>query len=211
VKEIKVSNVSVEYAESMIRIFHNEYNPAENGDSPEITLSDILGSQSLSAISFAIDPSLNLQSLEKPEFVSAFGSKWYKCHLIPQTNGIYKNDLDNVIYASWNFHQIFDGLNTIDGIAVAVNFESFAGEEQVMVKDGAYESRTKLLVKIIFRYSYLGDFFAASCKLGTERLSDTEYRSFLFARDGNRMKFFLEHKYNATLAIWEVENGDESG
>lgn len=208
VDHISSTIINASELDRMERVFYHHYIPADNNESPEISMNDVLGTASLSAVSVSTDPRLALQALESPSFLEAFGSKWYKCHLISQTNSQFRDDPDNVLYASWNFHQIFDGLNTIDGIGVAIKVETLDGSVDVVVAEGKYEKRSRLTVKIIFRTASLSNFFSGVFKDGTVRVNDLEFLSFLYARDADRMQIFLTHKYDRTMEVWRREDDE---
>ena len=185
------------------RVFYIDYKPEDNADSPNMSLNDIL-SDSNSVISISHDPSMALQALEGVHAVADMGSKWYKCHLISAKNKEYEKDPDNIIYASWGFHQHFDGLNTVNGIGVAVRFKKVLCEEEVALY-GKYERRYKLEVVVEFRDSDLAYRFERLLKDGTKKLSETSFLSYLYARDAERMKFCLDVKYEETKRLWNVE------
>lgn len=193
--------------ESLQRVLYTDYISSDNEDSPEISLNDVLGTASLSEVSVSANPEMCLQAVENPDYPRSIGSKWYKCHLISQTNLQYKNDPDNILYASWPFHQIFDRMNIICGVGAAIQFESFAGVEDVEVALGRFERRTKLMVRVIFRTADHAHDFGWKLKNGTERINDLEYRSFLYARDGEKMRFCIDVKYEETARIWRLEDG----
>ena len=163
------------------RVFYTHYNPKDNADSPDISLNDIL-SDSNSVISISHDPSMALQALEGIHAVADMGSKWYKCHLISAKNKEYEKDPDNIIYASWVFHQHLDGLNTVNGTGVAIRFVKVLCEEEVALND-KYERRYKLEVDVEFRDPDLAYRFERLLKDGTKKLSETSFLSYLYARD----------------------------
>ena len=195
--------IQVELIDEPSRVFYIDYKSEDNNDSPYMSLNDIL-SDSCSVISLSHDPSLTLQALEDVHVVTNLGSKWYKCHLISAKNKEYAKDPDNVIYASWGFHQQLDGLNTVNGIGVAVHFEKVLCEEEVALCD-KYERRYKLEVVVEFRNSDLAYTFGHFLKDGTERLNETSFLSFLYARDAERMKLCLDAKYEETKRLWDSE------
>lgn len=195
------------------RIMGEDYNPADNNDSPVLSLNDVL-SNGDSQVSVAHDPSYALQSLENVSAVSSIGSKWYKCHLVSrkEKDKSIADHKDNVIYESWTFHQLFDGLNTTDGIGVLVQFDRFASplNEQVLVASGKYETRQKLFVIVVFRTADIATIMGAYLKDGTEKLDECRFRSFLYARDADKMKEFLNMKYEASLKLWLSSSSSSS-
>jgi hypothetical protein len=55
------------------------------------------------------------------------------------------------MYLSYSFHQLFDGLNSTQGVGVLVKFSTFGDEEVVLVSELTYEKRRKVFVTIKFR------------------------------------------------------------
>ena len=199
-RKLTVENniIRVEVTNEPRRILIRDYEPEDNTESPDMSLNHILSDTSV--ISLTHDPALSLQAVEEVSRVAATGSKWYRCHLISATNKKYENDPDNVIYASWTFHQHFDGLNTVNGIGLAVRFEEIVGEEEVNVGD-KYETRFRVNVVVQFREQLIASVFEALFKMGTQKLSELEFGTFLYAKNPEIMKNGLLSKYNASGAI----------
>ena len=132
------------------RVMRTDYDSGD-ADSPEMSLNDVL-SDSASVVSMCGDTSRTLQALEDTLVVANLGSKWYRCHLIPDcSKDRLKNDPDNFIYASWAFHQHLDGLHTVSGIGLAISLDPASPSivEEVMVND-SYEDRYRVIVIIHF-------------------------------------------------------------
>ena len=181
------------------RVMGDDYDPAANNDSPDMSLNDVLSDGCSQISNICHDPAYALQSLESVTVVSKVNSKWYKCHLISRTDKELSNNKDNVIYESWTFHQLFDGLNTVDGVGVLVSFVRFADplEEEVMVADGKYEKRQKLIVRVTFKDRDIARVMGVYLKEGTVQRDDCSYESFLYARDAQVMRRCLNVKYEA--------------
>ena len=203
-----ILDVTVPATQQLHRVMYTHYKSADNNESPTMSLNDML-SESTSVASNQGDASLSLQALENPTLIIALRSKWYKCHLISKQDKEYANNPDNVIYASWLFHQQLDGLNTVDGVGVAIKFSHLGDLEEVQLGNGRYEYRQKVNVIVEFRYSDVAMAFSGLLKDGTERISDNEYRSFVFARDGECMRYCLERKYQETMGLWKRLEGQE--
>jgi hypothetical protein len=168
-----------------------------------MSLNDVLlPSSTGSVISLSGDNIFTHQALEREQFISNFDSKWYKCHLISATVKKYYNDPDNVIYASWNFHQLFDGLNTQAGVGVAVKFDHIGDCEEILIGD-KFERRCKIFVVVQFIDRDVANFFGNILKDGTMRIDDYSYLSFLFAKDPDRMKYCLEQKFETVKHLFE--------
>ena len=165
------------------RVMRTDYDSGDNADSPEMSLNDVL-SDSASIVSMRGDTSRTLQALEDTTVVANFGSRWYRCHLIPEcAKDRLKNDPDNFIYASWPFHQHLDGLHTTSGIGLAISLDpdSQPTREEVAVND-SYEERYRVVVIIHFEAVEVANIFQAMLKVGTVRIDDTHFKSFIHVR-----------------------------
>lgn len=195
----------VEMTQNPIRVVFDHYNSGDNEDSPKMSLNDILiASPSASVITLGRNLECQLQALEDEHFIAMFDSKWYKCHLVSAANKKYANDPDNCIYASWNFHQLFDGLNTETGIGVIVRYESHEPAMEVQVGEGKFERRYKVIVSVTFKATSSALLFSVMFKIGTEKIDEYTYKSFLYFRDANKAKEFLDHK--AKISDTSLEN-----
>jgi hypothetical protein len=202
--EENVKEIEAEAGYQPIRVFYSHYHTEDNTESPEMSLNDVSPtSPSASVVSISHDPSFALQALEEERIIRQFDSKWYKCHLISRTVGEYKNDLDNIIYASHTFHQLFDGLNTEKGIGVLVKFERFGDIEEVLVGNNIFEKRQKIFVVVQFRDRDIATDYGRILKLGSTKLDDYSYSSFVYARNGGRMRYFLEAKCESSLPFFQ--------
>jgi hypothetical protein len=166
------------------RVMRTDYDSGDNADSPEMSLNDVL-SDSASIVSMRGDTSRTLQALEDTKTVVAnFGSQWYRCHLIPEcATDRLKNDPDNFIYASWPFYQHLDGLHTTSGIGLAISLDpdSQPTREEVAVND-SYEERYRVVVIIHFEAVEVANIFQEMLKVGTVRIDDTHFKSFIHVR-----------------------------
>jgi hypothetical protein len=183
-------------------IFYKHYLATDNNDSPSMSLDDVIEADSNTQVSISSGLFCHLQAIENERVLIAFGSKWYKCHLISKSEksgkyAEYKGHVDNFIYGSWNFHQLLDGLNTSDGIGVVIRFESMLGREEVQAKNGRFEHRYKVSVIVEFRSADLAAVFQPRVTDGTERLDDCKFRSFLYVTDPAVLKICLDRKCEA--------------
>jgi hypothetical protein len=194
----------VEPIVDLIRVMYVDYHSEDNDESPAFSLNDMIASPQTSVITVGQNLNCNLQALENEYFARAFGSKWYRCHLISAKHEKYKKDADNCIYASWLFHQQFDGLNTEMGqIGVLIEFNSLGDVEEVMVEPGRFEPRQRVNVSVIFRNRDVATVFGNYLKEGTQKIDDCTFTSFLHARNGENMRYFLEEKVK--LSDWRLE------
>ncbi len=185
---------TVNLTEELDRVFRTDY-IADDTDSPMMSLNDVL-SGSATVVSMSGDTSRTLQALEDTSVVARLGSKWYKCHLIPASSrDNLKDDPDNIIYASWLFHQHLDGLHTETGIGLAISLDpdSQPTKEEVAVNDN-YEERYKVVVLIHFEAVELASIFQTLFKHGTEKLNDTCWRSFVHVRSVDKFSKCITSK-----------------
>ena len=178
----RVDRVSI--TAELDRVMRDDYSPGDNTDSPELSLNDVF-SDTVSVVSMGGDTSRTLQALEDTTVVASFGSQWYKCHLIPAADkeNLLRNDPDNFIYASWQFHQLLDGLNTPSGIglAISLDLDSQPTIEEVAVND-LYAERYKVFVILHFESAQVANVFQAMLKFGTVKIDDTHFKSFIHVR-----------------------------
>ena len=184
------------------RVFFHHYIPKENEESPEMSLNDVLSTSiSVSQVTIGNSIAYTLQAVEEENMVRQYDSKWYKCHLISAKDKKYEKNPDNIIYASHTFHQLLDGINTSEGVGVVIKFSELGDKGEVLVDDNKREVRQKVIVFIEFRDKDIATSFAPLLKNGSIRIDDYRYQSFLYARNGETMKYCLETKYS--LSYWE--------
>ena len=166
-------------------IFLDEYVSADNNESPDASINHLLSESVTSSVLTLTEDNRKflLQSVEAENFLASFGSKFYRCHLIPKEEKnrdykLFKTNHDNFIYESWMFHEAF-GASITDLPGVTIRYESFLGQESVEVKLGLFEDRDKVSIIIEFREAYLKQVFGSVLKDGTESISDTQFRSFI--------------------------------
>ena len=116
-------------------------------------------------------------------------------------NKQFEKNPDNLIYASWQFQQHLDGLNTLIGVGLAIRFEKVVAVDEVSVDD-RYETRHRISVIVEFRNPTIASVFEPMFKFGTEKISDVEFRSYLYAVDPNVMIHCLQTKYVESKSGW---------
>jgi hypothetical protein len=186
----------IEFNGPVQRVLCTDYDPQYNADSPDMSLQE---AQTDIATEVDIDDDISrkLKTLENESRLARIGSSWYKCHLISKRdeNEKLRNDVDNFLYESWDFHQILDGLNRKTGIGVGIRFNGVIGEERVETKPNAFEVRHKISVIVEFRDEELASWFEKYLKDGTKRLDNCKFESFLYAVSVENMKYCLDKKY----------------
>jgi hypothetical protein len=106
------------------------------------------------------------------------------------------------------FRQYFDGLNTVTGTPLlAVRYAGTSDEPENIPVGDVVVTRRRVTVIIEFFDSPVGRDAAHAMgrylKLGTKRLDDLRYESFLYPETPERMKEYLEQKYQDTLEVWD--------
>jgi hypothetical protein len=184
------------------RVFYIDYNTDATDSPPFFTLADIKSSLSESLLSDFANPESAMQSLED---VSLYPNlKLYWCHLISRKQKQHSNNKNNAIFGSWIFHQYFDALNSVnDYPELAVKFESIGETTIITTAEGQNKSKTKVNVSIEFIDEKVASFMSIYFKKGTITVDTLHFQSFLYADNGEEMKYFLEKKYEETKALWE--------
>jgi hypothetical protein len=195
------------------RVFHMEYDGADNNESPALSLADIRHVLSSDGGSESYDPVKALQSLEDIAIMP--GLKYYWCHLVSRQVAKVKKNPNNCIYGTWIFHQYFDALNTeVVGIPlIAVKYLSTENEPEDIPAGDKVLTRKKVNVSIEFYNNDVGRrvaiAFQALMKAGTKVLDDRHYESFLFPKDPVEMRDFLSAKYGETMKAWKSDDDDD--
>lgn len=187
----------------LVRVFHHHYDTSTSESPPCLTLADIASVSSDSTeAEFGVDPERFLRSLEDLKLITPETSL-YRCHIAPKGRyPKFKGEEDNIIYATWDFHNHFDGLHNVSKEPeIAVQFESFGEEEDVFVNQQVFRRR-KLFVLLEYRKEHIAAWMAMRLKEGSEILTPLMQKSFLYVKDVEKSKRFLEIKYEETIETW---------
>jgi GTP cyclohydrolase I len=108
-----------------------------------------------------------------------------------------RNHHDNFLWSSWNFRQLFDDLHTAErGVGIVLRFVgSNPTAEKVLLTPNRYESRYRVTISVEFQSALVATSFAAFFKNGTERVTDTMFRSFIFVKDVDVFQDCLRKKF----------------
>jgi hypothetical protein len=198
--------------EGMTRVFHKHYVGDDNDDSPHLSLADIrhtLSSRHTSSSDTDIEASHDpLHALQSLEDISLFPSiNYYRCHLVSQTVAESRDDPNNCIFETRIFHQYFDKLNTRStGPMIAVKYVSTAEAPEDVPVGETHVTRRRVTVAIEFFSSPEGralvNVILPMLKLGTKKLDDLRFESFLYPENPERMKGYLDRRYQETLQLW---------
>ena len=210
VEDEKVTYVPRSYVK---KVCLSDYD-AIDSDPPIQTLEELAAvSSSESDVSgLSMDsPLAQLQMIERPEVF--IGLRPIKCHIIPKKdNKKLINEENNILAMSRNFHDFFDGMMTVDGkgnidiplIAIKPPGKRDFREEMV---GNLQRKRKRVEVVVECRDEVVGEIVGKQLKMGTERLSATEYKIPLHVEDSDLFCDCLDWRYKNTCDIWkEIDN-----
>lgn len=149
-------------------------------------------------------PLAQFQSLE--DIGALTGLRPYICHVKPKAKFLeIKNKEYNQIAASWYFHQMFDGLNTVDVKTGEENLPLVAVSpltetKEEMVGDPP-RKRTRVGLELEFRDSNNARLIVL--KNGSTQISDTKWKTFVHVEDADRFRECLEWKNEYTRSKWK--------
>ena len=179
------------------RIYLQDYNPQES-ESPCQTL-DQLHSYRLSVpVTEPAEPNTPLvrfQSIDKvvPHL------KHYKCHLKDKAKfKQLQNDENNMLAASWTFHQQLDGLNVEEGMPLAAISVKKASSGQI----AAHDNRYSVTLLIEFFYPELAAVFAAPVGAGKGDQENT-WETVVYVQDRNVFAECVRWKFQDTMEQWQ--------
>lgn len=156
-------------------------------------------------------PLCQWQTIEDP---SRF-SNWYECHVLPKSMGGSKSS-NNLLAASWAFHQLFDGLvldvDLPPGVPGLVAEFVDADGTSVDASDG---TRYKVSIRLRFLDDVhnleLKDNLLNRLKDGSEINDDGSVDTFVHVLDILRFKTNLRVKQMVTEGLWEEFKRDVAG
>jgi hypothetical protein len=188
--------------EVLDRVLLGHYVPSDE-ESPMQSLRDLQSSTSHSADQRVgkDSPLFRFQCLEDPSIFSATGTLPYRLHLKPQAKfkALRKMD-DNILAGSWAFHQLLDGLNTVDELPALTVAMPSSGDcswprERV---DGNERHRVTIIV------TFRTENQAASVRFkdGSAQLSPTVWQSFVHVQNPELFAECITWKCKETEEKW---------
>lgn len=207
--EIAVEDKKVTYVvESDLKEVHlSDYDPTDSA-SPIQTLEELavaLSSEShVSALS-KNSPLAQLQRIERPE-VFAY-NRPIKCHIKPRKDFMELiNNENNLLAMSRNLHDYFDGIMTedretgnIDIPLIAIKKCDF--RDELVSNPPLNRKRVEVVVECCDEA--IGEIIGRQLKMGTEKLSGTQYKTPLHVADPEIFCDSLDWKYKNTSDIWK--------
>lgn len=202
--------LKIEYFKTndLVHIRLVDYHPQEH-ESPIQSLANFLQSRSSSTHSHSTaevvpldDPNAKYQSVEKL-FANTLP---YKCHIKPKRK--FKDLMDNennLLLASWIFHQYFDGFHTVTGTPLIAIYHISTDNTPILMDEFPTELRTRVEIGIECFSQNVAEEVGGWLKMGSERISDIEWKTFVHVKDPEMFCSCLEWKYKETKVIWENE------
>ena len=195
---------------SMERVELAHYTATES-DSPIQTLEELhrvpTSDSHVSALSFGT-PIAQFQCLERPEIFTH--RQPVQCHIKPRKDfkRLVSND-NNQLGLSREFHDFFDGTITIDQKSGKNNVPLFAikpperGDFKEEVIGSPPLKRKRVEVVIECRDDTVGDKVSKHLKMGSKKMSGTQFKTFVHVEDAKMFCDCLEWKYKDTCKRWE--------
>ena len=150
-------------------------------------------------------PLAQFQSLEDPDKFQDLNP--YVCHIKPKARFEQLKDKEyNKIAASWPFHQMFDGMCTVDlntgeqnlPLVAVMPLKTETKEE--MIGEPATK-RTRIGVELEFRNPHSAN--EILLKPGSTKISDTKWKTFVHVEDVDKFCECLEWKNKDTRKKWK--------
>jgi hypothetical protein len=109
---------------------------------------------------------------------------------------------DNIVFASWLFHQYFDGLMTEENIPLLIVRPEKTHEDTTFRIRRRNVTRQMVQVLIDFTTPEGLNEILPTLREGCEVVTPTQLRTHLHAKDAKQMCEFLKLKYQETAALW---------
>jgi len=197
-------------SESMTKIFYNERNAirvllsnySRTGEeiSPPVSYRTDLTSASETR-NCRITNEIMLKMIENPTNAGLVLHNVEICHLISRTVKKYKNNDNNIIYMSNNFHDHFDGHNLEEKIPTFIIQPIEVCPKVVVVLNDQEFCKDRVVVDIRFRKINKVNALIGFLKEGVVMIDAYTYRTELYFDNGEEAKGFLQHKMNASLDL----------
>ena len=160
------------------------------------------------------NPVAQFQCMEGPEVFSL--SRPIKCHIKPQSGfeEFVNNDDNNLLAVSRVFNDFFEGRRTIDPITGEDDLPLFAikppnsreFKEELIGSPPLKRKRVEVLIEC--RDDTVGEKVCERLKTGSEKMSDTQFKTFVHVEDPNMFCDSLEWKYMDICKRWKAADTD---
>ena len=191
-----ITPVKIEKPPDLERIYLQDYTP-QDSESPFRSI-DQLHSYRLSIPPTtevaAGSPLGQYQCLDK----QMIGFNPYKCHLKDKAKfKSLQSDENNIVAASWQLHQLMDGLNSVDGIpGVALSVVNVGKE-----RSAEHGGRIMVRLNLEFRSKYHADLFQG--KGMPLRVDDLNWQVAVYVEDGATFCDCVAWKQSDTKRRWK--------
>lgn len=183
-------------------ILFSQYNP-EDFESPIQSLEDFfqcrssMSSQSTADFITLDNPKTKYQSVE------SFHSNLlpYQCHIKSKKEFPHlENNENNVIIASWHFHQYFDGLHVSAGFPM-IAIRPISVGNPIQMEDCPSEVRSQVDIVIECFSDEVAKVIKGWLKLGSDVSSDT-LKTWVYVKDAEMFCDCLNWKYEDNKKMW---------
>ena len=214
--DVAVEDEKVTYVveSDLKKVLLSDYDPTDS-EAPIQTLEELAvlpsSESNVSALSMN-SPVAQLQRIDRPE-VFAYNHP-IKCYIKPRKD--FKeliNNENNILAMGWNFHDYFDGTMTkycetgnIDIPLIAIKPpEKCDFRYELVGNPPLWRKWVEVVVEC--RGEALGEIVGKQLKMGTEKLSGTQYKTPVHVADPEIFCDCLDWKYENTYDIWkEIDN-----
>lgn len=201
-----IVEITADAKEPLSRIMHAHYRSGDSTSPECLSLADLASVDSEVTIGND-EPDYILRGFEDLAKLTPELSL-YRCHLASKArHPKFTSDKDNIVYASWDFHNHLDGLHNHSHCPeIGLRFLEDLGEVDVPVNDIIHR-RHKISVYVVFRKICIADAVALRLKDGTEKVEGSnglQYLSFLYVLDPKKAKQFLDVNYDETVLAWNA-------
>ena len=186
----------IEMPIDLVRIYMQDYKP-QDSESPCHSIDQLHSfriSIPLTTEADATSPIGKYQCLDK----QVVGYNPYKCHLKDKAKfkSLQSNE-NNIVAASWQLHQLMDGLNSIDAIPGVALSVANTGSERIAERD----NRIMVRLNLEFRNKYLADLFQGNGM--PSRVDDTNWQVTVYVEDSATFCDCVQWKHADTKKQWE--------
>lgn len=179
------------------RIYLQDYHP-QGTETPRQTLNQLHYYHLSLPITEPAEPNTPLarfQSIDKP----IPHLRHYKCHLNDKAKfKLLQNDENNMVAASWTFHQQLDGLDVEDGMPLA----AMSIKEASSCRIAAHGNRYRVTLSIQFFYPELAASFAApeGARNGDQ---ENTWETVVYVQDKTMFADCVGWKFQDTMTQWQ--------
>ena len=108
-----------------------------------------------------------------------------------------QNDENNIVAASWTFHQLLDGLNTEEGIPLVKLSVKSASDHRIASQGNRFS------VTLNLEFFYEENAFAFAGNEGAKKVDELNWETVIFVKDKDQFQKCVEWKYGDTTIAWE--------